>query len=468
MKPARLACLGVALVLFSCHAAAGEPPAADLVVLRGKAERGDPFAQYNLGLALTRGATTGAERIEAFVWLTLASENGATDKALETVLDTLSTAQAAEVRRRVDALRAANPSLRAAAAIPVISAPAAGSVPIITMPGGDKALSDQLAAAVKEKSQMATELAAAWKDAEQLKAQLADRSGAANLLAGAQKTIRETQAGLARQSGELTAARAETAAARTEIGKLQTQLATLRDQLTSGSDARTKAETALAAAEQVAVARAEDLGKLRAATTAQELATMRDRATATRELETRVKQLESEKAALATAASAAGANADEFARASKALADTEGKLATALRSYTLLTTERDELRGQIADLAAKLSAAEARAAAAAVVATPPPTPVAVAVTPPAPVMLSAARATAVTPSAPAADTAPSRPTAPTTPGARTHVIAVGDTLSGLSRRYYGTPNRWPEILAANRDLLPDERSLVAGKILRIP
>jgi nucleoid-associated protein YgaU len=38
----------------------------------------------------------------------------------------------------------------------------------------------------------------------------------------------------------------------------------------------------------------------------------------------------------------------------------------------------------------------------------------------------------------------------------------------VSRQYYGTPNRWPEIFAANRDVIRDERSLVAGRTLRIP
>jgi nucleoid-associated protein YgaU len=49
-----------------------------------------------------------------------------------------------------------------------------------------------------------------------------------------------------------------------------------------------------------------------------------------------------------------------------------------------------------------------------------------------------------------------------------HTVAQGETLSGISRRYYGTPNRWTEIFAANRDTLRDERSLVAGRTLRIP
>ena len=63
---------------------------------------------------------------------------------------------------------------------------------------------------------------------------------------------------------------------------------------------------------------------------------------------------------------------------------------------------------------------------------------------------------------------PTRPTAPAGEPARTHTIAPGETLSSIAIRYYGTANRWPEILAANRDVLVDEHSFTAGRTLRIP
>ena len=56
-----------------------------------------------------------------------------------------------------------------------------------------------------------------------------------------------------------------------------------------------------------------------------------------------------------------------------------------------------------------------------------------------------------------------------TPGTPvTYKVKSGDTLSGISRRYYGTPDRWQEILNANRDVLKDDRSLVIGRTIRIP
>lgn len=62
------------------------------------------------------------------------------------------------------------------------------------------------------------------------------------------------------------------------------------------------------------------------------------------------------------------------------------------------------------------------------------------------------------------------PTAPADPGAagRTHTVAGGDTLAKISNRYYGTPARWADILAANRDVLGEGNNLVVGRTLRIP
>ena len=58
--------------------------------------------------------------------------------------------------------------------------------------------------------------------------------------------------------------------------------------------------------------------------------------------------------------------------------------------------------------------------------------------------------------------------APAPPAARTHVVAEGDTLTKISRKYYGTSGRWEDILNANRDVVKDEKSLVVGSSLKIP
>ena len=72
----------------------------------------------------------------------------------------------------------------------------------------------------------------------------------------------------------------------------------------------------------------------------------------------------------------------------------------------------------------------------------------------------------------AGGTGPVRPVAvAATPQAgevRFHTVAEGDSLSRISLRYYGTPNRWQEIFQANRDVLQGSSALRVGMQLRIP
>lgn len=51
---------------------------------------------------------------------------------------------------------------------------------------------------------------------------------------------------------------------------------------------------------------------------------------------------------------------------------------------------------------------------------------------------------------------------------RRHTVVKGDTLYNLSLRYYGSGSRWREIFAANRDVMPDEKSISIGMVLKIP
>ena len=51
---------------------------------------------------------------------------------------------------------------------------------------------------------------------------------------------------------------------------------------------------------------------------------------------------------------------------------------------------------------------------------------------------------------------------------RTYTVQSGDTLSTISRRFYGTPSRWIDIFQANRDRLSSENALRVGQEIRIP
>jgi len=49
-----------------------------------------------------------------------------------------------------------------------------------------------------------------------------------------------------------------------------------------------------------------------------------------------------------------------------------------------------------------------------------------------------------------------------------HTIREGETLSGISREYYGSENKWQKILNANRNVIKDAIKLRPGTKLIIP
>src|SRR5580692_9857155 len=64
-------------------AAGALPP--ELESLHARAENGNAIAQYNLGLAYAYGRGVPVDRVEAFVWLSLAVEQGTTGKDLDSL-----------------------------------------------------------------------------------------------------------------------------------------------------------------------------------------------------------------------------------------------------------------------------------------------------------------------------------------------------------------------------------------------
>jgi hypothetical protein len=71
--------------------------------------------------------------------------------------------------------------------------------------------------------------------------------------------------------------------------------------------------------------------------------------------------------------------------------------------------------------------------------------------------------------APSAITRTAPRTSPTNPGTvRQHIVAKGETLYSISKRYYGTGNRWREIYLANRSVMTSETDLKVGTRLLIP
>ncbi len=231
------------------------------------------------------------------------------------------------------------------------------------------------------------------------------------------------------------------------------------------------------------------------------------------DLRARVAELE---ASLAQAASqpapVAAAPAADTSAVEKKLAETEDRLATALRGYALLEKDRDALQAksgqatealsseknslatQVATLTAQVeqlkSASSTQAATAQAEATRLSESLAALQRSTGQTAGDAAAAKALVQQLQGANTvlaqenyqlktvlarntggpAPASPatTLVSPPAARMHVVASGDSLSKISLRYYGTANRWQEIYNANTGKLGPNGVLRVGTELRIP
>ena len=55
-----------------------------------------------------------------------------------------------------------------------------------------------------------------------------------------------------------------------------------------------------------------------------------------------------------------------------------------------------------------------------------------------------------------------------TPAARTYTVQPGDTLYGISLRYWGNGKYWPALFRANRSTISDPNLIYAGQVVTIP
>jgi nucleoid-associated protein YgaU len=53
-------------------------------------------------------------------------------------------------------------------------------------------------------------------------------------------------------------------------------------------------------------------------------------------------------------------------------------------------------------------------------------------------------------------------------GPQTYKVKAGDTLSKISKEFYGSPNDYMKIFEANRDQLPNPDKIQVGQELKIP
>jgi LysM repeat protein len=64
--------------------------------------------------------------------------------------------------------------------------------------------------------------------------------------------------------------------------------------------------------------------------------------------------------------------------------------------------------------------------------------------------------------------APHQTSAPAAAGGTTYTVQSGDTLSAISKKFYGNANDYMEIFNANRDQLSDPDKIKPGQVLKIP
>ena len=158
--------LAAALLILALGHVAIAQESSEVTSLRAKAEKGNGIAQYNLGLAYADGKGVARDPIEAFVWLSLARENGARGRALDNVAATLDKASLEAARQRIDERKSAlgGRAPVSAAAKPATPAPAAvvESKPATPNPaaptGADTAEDPTLARVRKERDAYSTKV----------------------------------------------------------------------------------------------------------------------------------------------------------------------------------------------------------------------------------------------------------------------------------------------------------------------
>lgn len=53
-------------------------------------------------------------------------------------------------------------------------------------------------------------------------------------------------------------------------------------------------------------------------------------------------------------------------------------------------------------------------------------------------------------------------------GAQTYTIEKGDTLSAISKRFYGKAKFWSKIFEANRDVIDNADKIYPGQVIKLP
>lgn len=330
---------------------------ADLAALRTKAEKGNAIAQYNLGLAYAEGRDTPVDRLEAYVWLSLALENGARGRALDALAAQFTPAELAAAKARLAERRGNKPP-----------------APVTAAPESDASLAEAQA----DKKQLSTELAAAWKENDQLKTELEKARAAATSTPDLEQLRRERDA----LSTKLTELAGEIASLRADRERLQKLAAQTQRDATDARDAGRSYQEQIRASEQrvLELVRQTEQLKSELDRAQQSIAALKSPAPAapvdnaelirkSRELEAALADLDSSRnASLQLSASLAKAN-DDRDGLEKMLAQAQSAALVLSKQVDTLTAQVDQqktaapsapsypdLRERVADLEAQVSA----------------------------------------------------------------------------------------------------------------
>jgi LysM repeat protein len=382
---------------------------------------------------------------------------------------------------------------------PVITrAPVAADEKVSAAPAADTAA---LADLREQNKKLSSELALAWKENDQLKTSALTQVAAAN-----QKT-EAVQADVTAKNKALDDLKAQLASSQKSLDDLHKSAGDTASLTAANADRDKLAADLLKSSDE------------KSSLAAQLEAAQHDLAVQNQKLaDLEAAQKSAPAQADVAVAPAPAVDSSELDDLKKQAAESEDKLNTSLHSYTLLSGENDQLKDalakandektalaaqlddtkrELADLTPKAAAATASASAAAASASAAANELAAvrdqlrqtqnlvaqlasensdlkthlalnsnSTTSPAPAP-SRLAPTPVPVPPPAAPVAAATPP-PAAAGPHTYKVVSGDTLAKISKQYYGSSSRWPEILAANHDKLHDDKSLRIGMELKIP
>jgi chromosome segregation ATPase len=331
---------------------------------------------------------------------------------------------------------------------------------LLTLKTGNTELTESVRRLTDERDQAHTQAAAA-ESAKAESATLQDRVAAlTSQLETSRRDLGSAQN--TRVALRLEEAQATIASLQRENADLQSERSSLASRLAQAAAATTTAAVSTAAT--AATGSTDDAVRLKAELArAEEKVEMTVRSFAlvqqeNEKLKTQIAQADGERTTAIAQAQESGRRAAEadVTRLNAELADTRD---IATRAATETTSLREQLR-QTQNTNASLTVDNARLRTA--LAQPGGTmPTGAGISPTRPAAPAALTVAPVT--APAVSAAP-----PPAPAPRTHRVVAGDTLTRLSRRYYGTWTRWQEIYDANRDKLRNPDILPLDVELKIP